>query len=277
MQADEGRGAVTEKNSYAFDRNGRLRWKTTAVYDGKKQKGADVAGTRWHYDKDGNIASVAMYEGDKRKDSVAMFYDGHNRLMRKWTYDEKGRVQKRVQYTWNKRRQLMTVRHKNDDNEIERMIKISYSDDGNTVEQTHHNRELKLLHRIVTVTGNDTGGGKRVMRFEYDKPDTCTGMVSYATDATGHVIEETRMDEQKNVTEYTTTTYDAHGNSDSTIQFTTEKWRIHYLHTYDAQGNWVVRAVYRNNTPHYTIGRVILYREEEDKKSRIIVNEDGKE
>jgi hypothetical protein len=276
MMADEGKGAVTERSSYVFDRKGRLTSTTSIAYDAQKQKVERPLSTRYHYNKDGNLASVAMYEADKRKDSVTMYYDGHDRLMRKWTYDEKDRVQKRVQYSWNKHNRLMTVRHKDDNNEIERMIKISYSNDGSTVEQAHLDRQLKLLYKIVTVTNDDTAGGKRIMRFEYNKPDTCTGMISYTTNAQGGVVEETRMDEQKNVTEYTTTAFDVHGNPDSTIQFTTEKWRIQYLHTYDGHGNWIVQAVYKNNTVHHTTGRVILYRDEQgqEQESRVKVSEE---
>lgn len=278
MMASEGIGAVTEKSVYTFDDKGRLATKTKILYTGKKLQDEQAQSYRYHYDRDGNPASVVMYANGKPKDSVVMFYDGHNRLMRKWTYDEKDRLQKQVQYTWNKHNMLMTVRHRNSNNEIERMIKISYTKDSSTVTETYHNNQLQLLYSIVTVTNKDPAGGNRVMRFEYNKPDTCTGMVSYTTDAMGHVIEETRMDEQKNVTEYTTTTYDRHGNPDSTIQFTTERWRIHYLHTYDGRGNWVVQAVYKNNTPLYTRGRVILYRDErgDEQESRIKISQEGR-
>lgn len=273
MTVEDGIGVVTERKIYRFDKQGRLQAATTIATDGKKQKKDKAVSERYHYDRDGNLASVATWEDDKRTDSVAMFYNSRDRIYRKWTYDAKDRVYKRVQYTWNKSGRLMTVRHKDGDNDMERMIKLSYSDDGATVEQAHLDATLKLLHRIVTVTSPDSGGGQRVMRFEYYKPDTCTGMISRTTDAQGHVTEETTMDGQKNVTRYSTTVYDAHGGPDSTILYTTEKWRIHYLNTYDGHGNWIVQAVYRNNTPYYTLGRLIIYRAgAEDKKSHIIVN-----
>lgn len=273
MEDAEGLGAVTQTDMYAFDKKNRLKTHVQTQYEGRKNKDKHIYTTQYHYSRNGALASVARYEDGSRRDSTVMEYS-RGKLRNQRVYDDKDRMQKRVQYTWSSRGALMTVRHRNSDNAIIRMIKISYSDDGSTVNQEHLDEHLKQLYRLSVVTQPDKEGGERVMRFEYEKPDTCTGMISYTTDAEGHKIEETVMDEHKNVTEYRTAVYDRQGNPDSVILFTDRKWRIQYMHTYDKQGNWTVEAVYYNNTPHHTIGRVMMYRTEADDKSHIKVTEE---
>lgn len=260
MQAEEGIGMITQRHIYVFDKAGRLVSETEITPAGKRNKDEGKLARRYRYDKEGNLLSVTGYGGERKQDSAAMHYDHRNRLIRRYVYDSKDRMEKWVQYTWNKQGRLMTVRHRDSDNEIVCMIKVQHSHDGNTIEYTHLGEELKFLHKVTMVTKSDTSGGISIMRFEYNKPDTCTGMSSYTLNAHGCRIAETVMDEQKNVTEYSTTTYDAHNNPDSTIQYTTDKILRHYLHTYDDHGNWVVQAVYQNNRAYYTRGRSIVYR-----------------
>jgi hypothetical protein len=100
------------------------------------------------------------------------------------------------------------------------------------------------------------------MIFDYAKPDTVTGMISYLLDDNNNHLEDVIQDEQKNVTYISTAQYDSLNNIVDQVVFTTVKLHTTDRYVYDTNGNWTEKRIYHDEVPQSLVRRTIYYREE---------------
>jgi hypothetical protein len=248
---------VKEERAWKFDEKGRLLNEVLR----KAQKRLELEEVQWRgYEyKKGKIAREVVREETKLSDSIVYKYAG-GKLSMMEKYDGRGRYTGRTQFFQNKEKLLSTISHKNADLELIDMTKLWYSPGGELTSITLHDENQRLITTKKYEVNKDSLDRLHVMIFDYAKPDTCTGMVSYVLDDAGNHVEDVVQDEKGNVKYYSTVTCNDKSHPAEAVIFTDRKQVINYKYDYDDQQNWILKRIFIDGEPKTFVKRTIFYR-----------------
>ena len=251
---------LLEERTLKFNEDGALTEERTGKTNGKTVELKDFTTTTYQYKK-GRLIAKVNYRDKALIDSAVYIYQ-KGRLWKQDIYDNKKKRSGRILYALNPDNKLLTISNKNAQNALVNMTRIKYNENYELVETALHDNTMRLVSTRTYVVERDTADRRHVMIFDFAKPDTATGMVSYLLDDNDNHLEDVVQDEQKNVTYYSTAHYDSLNNLTSQTVFTTEKLQIACKYVYDSNGNWIEKRIYHNDAPHRMMKRTIYYHRE---------------
>lgn len=249
---------IRGENLYVFDSNGFLVERRLFDSLGKPLQ------TFFTYDK-GGFKSIANYSKNKRIDSL-YFKNRNNHIAAhkidvqySMLFDSRGRYAGGTMYTYNKGN-LITIRNKDKDNEIQEMIRYKYKN-GRLIEKGIFKADLQP--GTTSKINIEKRQNNRVYYSEmrYNNVGKLLGMESFLEDGNGNHLEETIADSNRRVTSQKISEYNDRNEITGQTVFAERKNEYRYEYIYDTHKNWVKQRIYRNNTLDMVIERVFVYAE----------------
>lgn len=252
--------AILEERAWKFDKEGRLLSEIFRSADNRRGELQELDAHLYAYKK-GNIYYVLTRRDGAKIDSSAYIYS-QGKISMIEHYDGKHKYAGRKQFFQNKDRVLSTISNKNADLELIDMTKLWYSENGELREATFHDQNQRWVLTKKYEADTDSAGHKHVKIFEFAKPDTCTGMVSYLLDDAGNHLEDVSQDDRGMVTSYSTSVFNDYNHCTSQVIFTGAKLQVTITYRYDEHQNWIMKRIYHDGQPATFVRRTIYYREE---------------
>ena len=128
-----------------------------------------------------------------------------------------------------------------------KMIRYDYRNDS-LVAARIYDHQMRYTSRQEYQTERQSDGNYLKMHFQFDHPDTCSGMQSVLLDQQGRELERTIADGERRVVEYTTLTYNDDGLLASLVSFSDVKTEQTFRYTIDSLGNWTERWVFEDTS-----------------------------
>ena len=240
---------------WKFDEQHRLEWvRTEKAQDGEKT----VVNGLYLYWDGATVRAISRYENDRRLDSIRYEYDRKGLLRRTFSYDQKDRAIANQLFSYNGKEQLISILKKGEGNKLEGMIRYDYRNDS-LVAARIYDHQMRYTSREEFQTERQSDGNYLKMHFQFDHPDTCSGMQSALLDQQGRELERTIADGERRVVEYTTLTYNDDGLLASLVSFSDVKTEQTFRYTIDSLGNWTERRVFEDTSLVSFSKREFLY------------------
>ena len=249
---------ILEERAWKFDKQGRLSSRILRSTENKQGELKEAEADFLRYKNNRLLNTLSRKDGELVDSSLYIYAGG--KISRIEHYDDKRKYNGRKQFFQNKDRVLSTISNKNAALELIDMTKLWYDEKKELKEVTFHDENQRWLKTHKLEFGSDSAGNKHVKIFEFAKPDTCTGMVSYLLNDAGNHLEDVNQDERGMVTSFKTSVFNDYNHCVGQTVFKGEKTEFTSTYQYDKHKNWTYRRIYRNGEPYLHIRRTIIYR-----------------
>ena len=249
---------ILEERAWKFDKQGRLSSRILRSTENKQGELKEAEADFLRYKNNRLLNTLSRKDGELVDSSLYIYAGG--KISRIEHYDDKRKYNGRKQFFQNKDRVLSTISNKNAALELIDMTKLWYDEKKELKEVTFHDENQRWLKTHKLEFGSDSAGNKHVKIFEFAKPDTCTGMVSYLLNDAGNHLEDVNQDERGMVTSFKTSVFNDYNHCVGQTVFKVEKTEFTSTYQYDKNKNWTYRRIYRNGEPYLHIRRTIIYR-----------------
>lgn len=244
-----GAPALLKQQQLRFNDSGKVDTLTLASDDNMDQK-------IYRY-SDGLLSAILHYSSGKLTDSISFVYNREHLLKRLLFFNHKDDLQRSFLLSYNRNRQLLYIRKKDEHNMLTSMIRFQHKGEDK-YERIILNDQMQFDSSQLFVLEKDSAGSKWYC-YEYAKEDSCTGMLSKTYNKDGQLIEQAFADASKRVRDYRIYEYDATHHLTKQTVFSDRKSSLTYSYKFDEKGNWLRKEMYENEVLQRITTREIKY------------------
>jgi len=256
LQLDDRFRMVRSEEARFNDAGNILDLRTSTLTDEKKSRFRDSVRT-FGYEKNRMISIVNR--GDHRTiDSTELHYLRKGPLDYYRVFDNAGRVLYKITYAY-KGGKVFTVRKKNAENFAISMIRFDYKE-GRLAECRYFDDRFRLSEIRRFASKKDRDGNRNESYSVSDAAGIMKGGLTLTLDTAGNITEQSVVNADRTVSEYSSYKYDARGNRIAAKVFTpSQEGLLEYRYTYDANNNWTRKEVFTNDQLTSVIVRTYTY------------------
>jgi hypothetical protein len=240
-----------------FDPNGFVTKLTTKESDDRR-KNKVTEKERLFYYKNNKLIGLSDLEDNGSADSVEFHYRKKGEMDYYRLFNSKQDVVYKVDYVYRSGK-IFSVRRKNEKQFPVSTIKYKYKDD-HLVETQHFNDQSKKIETRKYSIKTEQDGKVNDSYSVLDENGNMKEGLSLVKDSLGRLLEQSVINDEREVTEYKSYVYDEHSNPVTEKIFSSfQELTITNRYTYDEAGNWTRKEIFYNGILNAVVLREIKY------------------
>lgn len=224
--------SLNDQNSdiYIYNKDGKL-----LAHKDVDREGAISESTIYTYNEEGLLTEECEYDEYKPEDRKLYTYNSLKKPILIKELDEDGNIEKTIKYSYSKNNGIDTVCEYDDEGALETLELYSK---GKVIESSEFDTDDGSLEDFMTFDYNSKG--LLISKKDFDEDKELQEELTYKYDNNDNIIEECKYSQRGDLEKTETSEYNANGDiTKKIVKDDDGDLRYSYTYTYDSSGNLV--------------------------------------